>query len=184
MSQSLRLQGKDIVFFLVDGFDGGSYDELSNCLQARGANLTIASFLEGDLLRSEDGKFELRSDLSFAEASGQYYDAVVVSDGQVARAIGEHAQALQLIEQTWGRGSAVVTVGAGALALIAAGIVDGARVASVSELYEHLENAGAEVAGTPVSVSGNILTAGLDADLMVLCADLADYLTAGTSAAA
>jgi putative intracellular protease/amidase len=144
----------------------------------------VAGFNKGDLIKSEDQSLNVQSDISFSEALQGYYDAVIVSDGVTANAIRENVAAIKLIEETWSRGGLVITIGAAAIDLISAGIVDKQIIAGPPSMYEDIRNAGAKVSFTPIAISGNIITARGDADLALLCNDIENYITKRSEEAA
>jgi putative intracellular protease/amidase len=170
------LSNRNLLFLIVEGFQSANFDRLSICLRNKGANVLVASYNKGDLIKSENQGFNVQSDLSFSEASQGYYDAVIVSDGVTANAIRENVAAIKLIEETWARGNLVVTIGAAAIDLISAGIVDNQIIAGPPNLYEDIRNAGARVSYTPIAISGNIISARGDADLVLLCNDIESYV--------
>lgn len=184
MAISPSIEGKSIVFPLVEGFESEKFNRLKNCLQQHGANIVIASFNKGDVLMSKEQDLTVKSDVSFAQAALEFYDAVVVADNTTADATHSNVAAMKMIEETWGRGNLVATVDEGALDLIGAGIVDNRTVAAPPNLYENLRNAGAKISYTPIALSENVFSAREDADLNVFCDDIVNYLAKGRAQAA
>lgn len=173
------IRGKSILFILVDGFERENFEQLYTCLHGKDADILIASFNGNDDLVSKDGIMRVISDIALHRIPGEYYDAIVIADDVTADAVRENPAVIKLIETAWGRGNPVVTVGKGASALIGAGVVLGRTIAASPDIYDELEAAGAKVAGTPIAVSGNILSAENGADMDVLCRDLVNYLVVG-----
>ncbi|HZD58921.1 MAG TPA: DJ-1/PfpI family protein [Anaerolineae bacterium] len=184
MTEFQSIQGKKVLFLLADGFEGRNFTSLGDCLRQRGADILVASFNWGDVVTSKDQGIRVKSVLSFAQAAQEYYDAVVISDNVIAEAVRGNAAVMTLIEESWKHGNAVVAIDEGPVALIEASIVNSEVIATSPDLYDELKNTGAEISGTPISVSDNILTARSDSDLAVLCNDIVNYLAKGRAAAA
>lgn len=174
------LTGKRILFMLVDGFQTDWYNALKDCLFNRGALIHTASFDAGDRMTSADGGVTLTSDYSFAQAGEEVIDAVILADNVTAKAVKAHPAALQLITTSWQRGSAVVAIDAGVLAIIGAGIADNFPLATSAMYREAVSQAGGEAANLPIAISENLFTARPEADLTVLCDAVTNFLLRGT----
>lgn len=178
------VKGKKVLFLLVDGFQSEHFSPLRDCFKSRGADILIASFNSNDVITSRDGDTRVISDVSFAEAALNYYDAVLVADNVTADAIRENVAAMKLIEEIWARGGLVASVDEGAIDLIGAGIVDNKIIAAPPNLYTNLENAGAQISYTPIAMSDNVFSARADADMNLFCQDMMGYLSRYGAAAA
>ncbi|MHB9024784.1 MAG: DJ-1/PfpI family protein [Armatimonadota bacterium] len=179
-----RLRGKTVLFLLVNGFESDCYTQLRDCLLSWGAALAIAGAAEGDTMISADGRVQVESDLVFAHAVQQAYDAVIVADSITGQAVRDDPAAVSLLRAYRERGSVVVTVGGGAHALVGAGIASNSTVASIPELEDALADTGASAAATSIAINENLLTARPDADMLLFCDDIANFMVAGQAKAA
>ncbi len=185
MAETLSLRGKNILFLLADGFDSKPYHALRQCLEVQGANILIASFNHGDTLISGNHEERVVSQVSFALAVEVAYDAIIIPDAVTARFVNAQPPVRRLLELTKARRDAVVVAFDGGIsALLHAGIVGNATLATPSELVNAAMSAGARIADAPIAISGNLLTARADADVTALCHELAQFLRQGWAEAA
>ncbi len=169
---------KTVVFLAVDGFEARAFEALWQCFGwQKNAATRIASFNADDQIISMDGLVNTHSDMSFAEASEMTFDVLVVADGITADAIMNDLAAKTALMNANDRSSAIVSIGEGAKALIAAGIINGRTVAAPPNLRDELMSAGAILADEPMAESDNIFSASGEADLKALCDIVSDYIT-------
>lgn len=178
------MMNKWVLFLAVDGFDAKAFKELWQCFGNLNASTRIASFNADDEIRDKDGLINTRSDMSFAEASEQPSDVLVVADGFTADRIKDDLAAKTALMNAFDRNAAVVAVGEGVLALVAADIVNGQAIAASPELKNQLENAGAQLSDEPLAVSDNIFTARSDANFQELCNIVSEFITTAREEAA
>ncbi len=181
---ALGLHGKRVVFLLADGFISDQFVQLRGCLRAFGATTLVASAAEGETLTSANGMVLEVSNLSFAQAAQEIFAALVIADGLTAEALTNDPAAMALLKMSWEQGLLVVTIGGGALALPAAGIVAHLQVAAPADLAEPLRAAGAKITTASISRSGHLFSAHADANMNILCDAVANYLAGGQAKAA
>ena len=171
------MMDKWVLFLAVDGFDAKAFQVLWECFGNLNASTRIASFNADEEIRDKDGLVNTHSDMSFAEASEQPADVIVVADDVTANAIVDSLAATTALTEAADRNAAIVSINDGATALIAAGIIDGMTIAAPQELKEQLENAGAKLSDEPMAINNNIFSARDGADLQKLCNLVSDYIT-------
>lgn len=171
------MMNKWVLFLAVDGFDARAFQVLWQCFGNLNASTRIASFNADEEIRDKDGLVNTHSDMSFAEASEQPADVIVVADDATANSIVDSLAAKTTLMEAFDRNAAIVSVNDGATALIAADIVNGITIAAPSELNEALEKAGAQLSDEPLAVSDNIFSARDGADLQELCNMVSEYIT-------
>ncbi|MDI6717004.1 MAG: DJ-1/PfpI family protein [Actinomycetota bacterium] len=171
------MMNKFVLFLAVDGFDSESFEPLWLCFGNLNASTRIASFHADDEIRDMQGRVNTYSDMSFAEAAEQRFDVLVVADGVTANAIRGDLAAKTALMNASDWNSAIVSVEDAAIALIAAGIVEGQSIAAPPELKEQLENAGASLSDESIAISNNIFSARKNADMQSLCFLVSEYIT-------
>ncbi len=169
---------KTVVFLAVDGFEARAFEALWQCFGwQKNAATRIASFNADDQVKSVDGLVNTHSDMSFAEASEMTFDVLVVADGVTANAIMNDQAAMTAFMNANDHRAAIVSVGDGVKALIAAGIASGRTIAAPSDLRDELMRAGITPSDQPMAASDNIFSASGEADLRALCDVVSDYIT-------
>lgn len=171
------MMNKFTLFLAVDGFNANEFQKLWQCFGDLHASTRMASFIADEEIRSKEGIVNTHSDLSFAEASEQRFDVLVIADGVTANAIKDDLPAKTALIQASERNVPVVTVGEGALALVAADVVSGLEVAAPSNLREQLEKAGARLSDKPIAASNYVFSARTDADIRELCNAVSEFVT-------
>jgi putative intracellular protease/amidase len=179
----MRMKRPVVLFLLTEGFDAQRFNQLSGCLAAAGARVSVAGFARDTKIVSSDRGVELMCDVSFADASTGHWEAVVVGDNATARRLYNSPAAIRLLKNAWARGLTLVAVDEGAVALLGADLVDHQTIAASRKLEKDLRRAGAIISAKPKAVSGRILTASAAADMAAFCRDIVHYTATGELAA-
>jgi len=172
------MMNKWVLFLAVDGFEAKAFQKLWQCFGDLNASTRIASFNADEEINDKDGLISTHSDMSFAEASEQPADVIVIADDVTANSIVDSLAAKTAITEAFDRNAAIVSIDDGATALIAADVVNGMTIAAPSEVKGTLEEAGAQLSDEPLAVSDNIFSArSEDADLQTLCNMVSEFIT-------
>ncbi|OFW33120.1 MAG: hypothetical protein A2074_00565 [Candidatus Aquicultor primus] len=175
---------KTVLFLAIDGLDAKAFEIIWDCFGDLDASTRIASSSADEEVCDSTSLLSTHSDMSFADAAGQNFDVIVIADGATANAVADSLAGKTVILRAFEQNAALVSVGEGALALIASDVVSGLAIAGPPSLKEPLANAGAMLSNEPLAASENIFSArDSQADLKKLCLMASDYITSKREAA-
>jgi putative intracellular protease/amidase len=162
---------KRVVFLAVPNFYHKWFSKLYGCIR-QFASPIIASEKIGVTLMAKKAGLNIVSDTSFNDAITQIYEGLVITDAFTAEALREEGAVIKLIRKNYFDNKLIVAIGEGVSLLADAGILDGKKVASISDNTDyHLGSLGAKIDHKNlICVDGNIVTANEGADSGELCA--------------
>jgi putative intracellular protease/amidase len=171
------MMDKTVLFLSVSSLSGTEFEKLWQCFGNLNASTRIAGATADEEIRSKEGRIDTRTDMSFADATEQDFDVVVIADGVTARFIKDNTAANTLIAKTFENNAALVAVDDGVLALADADVIRGLRVTAPDGIEDQIVKAGAVRVTEPICISNNLFTALEGADMQLLCNSVAEYIT-------
>ncbi|MDB5100104.1 MAG: glutamine amidotransferase [Cyanobacteria bacterium RYN_339] len=154
--------GKTVGFLVADETDTAEYEPIVDALRAAGTTCVIVAPDRTSLERiCLAGSCPVRVGFGLQTARSIALDALVVPDGRGVDAFLHQDKALDFLRALDQQGVPIVTLGRGALVLVAADLVDGRHLAVPDELARDLEPMGGIVSlagylkeGTRISAHG------------------------------
>jgi len=114
--------------------------------------------------RSKHG-YEIREDLSIAEAAKRDFDAVIIPGGYAPDILRRYDEVNAFVRTLFEKGKVVASICHGGWVLISAGILKGRTATSFFAIKDDMVNAGARFVDKEVAVDGNLITSRKPEDL-------------------
>lgn len=172
-----RLQGKDVIVLLAEGFEDLEYWVTVMRLQEEGANVTVA----GVSTQPVKGKhaLEAAADVTVEDVATAEPDAVVVPGGWAPDKLRRSQAVKDLVRRTYERGAIVGMICHGGWVGASADIVRGHRATGSTGIKDDLVHAGAEWVDEPSLRDRNLVWGRVVEDIPAWCATLVDAIEAG-----
>lgn len=135
-------------------------------LEEAGFHVDVAGPVAGNIYKGKHG-YPCKADLSFREAAGMSFDAVVIPGGFAPDRLRRSPEVLSIVKETFGQGKPVAFICHGGWVPISAKILKGKKVTGTIAIKDDLENAGAVWLDQAVVVDGNLISSRTPADLPV-----------------
>lgn len=163
-----NLNGMNVAILLTDGFEQVEFTGPRDALQQQGANTRVISTKKGKVqgFHHLDKADQFDVDLSFAEASPEDFDAVIlpggVANGDQMRIIPEAQRFVQAMDEA---GKPIAAICHGGWLLVSAGLAEGHTMTSWPTLQDDIRNAGGKWIDQEVVVDGNLVTSRKPSDI-------------------
>jgi len=109
--------------------------------------------------------YEIREDLSIAEAAKRTFDAVIIPGGYAPDILRRYGEVNAFVRALFEKGKVVASICHGGWVLVSAGVLKGKTVTSFFAIKDDLVNAGAVFVDKEVAVDGNLITSRKPEDL-------------------
>ena len=163
-----RLEGKQVVILLAEGFEDLEVNVPMMRLQEEGADVTIAG-LTTDTVHGKNG-LEARAQTTVRDIGDTgRFDAVVVPGGWAPDKLRRYDEVTGLVRSAHDRGAIVGLICHGGLVGISAGIVDGGRSTGSLGIKDDLVNAGTTCVDEPAFRHGTIVRGRVIEDIPDFC---------------
>jgi protease I len=152
---------KRIAVLATDGFEETELTEPVKALRAAGWRVEIVSQKQAPIqgFRHHDKGQKVGVDKSFAQASPQEYDAVLLPGGALnADVLRADAKAQQFVRQINAQGKPMAVICHAPWLLVSAGLAKGRTLTSWPTIADDLRNAGANWVDRDVVVDENLIT--------------------------
>lgn len=180
----MSISGKEVALILSDLFNADEFNRLHSCLANAGALTSIVSDNADQKLQDFNREMEVTSDISYEQARGYDFKAVIISDGFSPDQVRIDDAALDFVRNMYDSDNIVSAIDHGAQVLISLGILKGKNVTGSAPIRVDLENAGAHYYDEPVVIDGNLITGRGQEDIGALCSAVIDELENRSEAAA
>ncbi|CAG7845159.1 General stress protein 18 [Pseudoclavibacter triregionum] len=173
-----KLDGRDIAFLLVDGYEDSELTSPWRALEAEGANARLVSSVQGTVKGKKGGAQQV--DLALADARADDFDGLVLPGGVVnADHLRMDEDAVAFVKGFVDAGKPIGVICHGAWILIEAGAVDGLTITSYPSLKTDLRNAGANWVDEEVVCDRGIVSSRTPDDLPAFDAKLVEEMAEG-----
>ena len=119
------IKTRKIAILAADGFDDEAVFNMKKALTDAGAQAKFVAPRLG-LLKSAKGA-EVKADFSLLTASSVMFDAVYIPGGDSVKALQQHVEALEFLQETYKHCKTIAATGAGAELIRACGSTNGAK---------------------------------------------------------
>ena len=164
-----RLDGRNVVVLLAEGFEDLEFWVTVMRLQEEGAQVTVAG-LTTQPVHGKNG-LEATADVEV--------DAVVVPGGWAPDKLRRYDAVKDLVAKAYHQGKVVGLICHAGLVGISAGIVDGKRATGSLGIKDDLVNAGATWVDEPAFRDGNLVWGRVVPDIPDFCRELVAAIEAG-----
>jgi protease I len=137
-------------------------------LEEEGFKVVIAGPVAGHVYRGKHG-YPCKSDISFAEAKAQSFDAVVIPGGFAPDRLRRSLDVLHIVKEACAKNNVLAFICHGGWVPISAKVLKGKKVTGTVAIKDDLENAGAIWVDAEVVVDGNLISSRTPADLAPFC---------------
>jgi protease I len=173
-----RLEGKQVVILLAEGFEDLEFNVPMMRLQEEGADVTIAGPTT-DVVQGKHG-LDARAQTTVADLGDTTrFDAVVVPGGWAPDKLRRYDEVTGLVRSTYERGAIVGLICHAGLVGISAGIVKGGRSTGSLGIKDDLVNAGATWVDEPAFRDGTIVWGRVVEDIPDFCRELVAAIETG-----
>ena len=173
-----RLEGKQVVILLAEGFEDLEFNVPMMRLQEEGADVTVAG-LTTDTVHGKNG-LEARAQTTVADlGDSTRFDAVVVPGGWAPDKLRRYDEVTGLVRSAHERGAIVGLICHAGLVGISAGIVDGGRSTGSLGIKDDLVNAGSTWVDEPAFRDGTIVWGRVVEDIPDFCRELVTAIETG-----
>lgn len=163
-----NLNGLNIAILVTEGFEQIELTGPRDALEKQGASSKIISSQKGKVqgFNHHDKADQFDVDLTFAEASPEDFDGVLlpggVINGDQIRMIPEAQRFVQQIDED---GKPIFVICHGGWLLVSAGVVDGRTMTSWPTLQDDIRNAGGTWVDQEAVVDGNLVSSRKPSDI-------------------
>lgn len=148
------------------------------------ADVTLASFREGEVLTGEHG-VPVTSDMAFRDLKAGDYDALVIPGGRSPDHIRIYPDVINFVQDFDKTGKPIASICHGVQVLITARLLKGRKATGWKSLAVDIEDAGAEYINKPLVTDAQYIFSRQPADLGYFCDALINVLLGrGVEAAA
>ncbi|MFX0208619.1 MAG: DJ-1/PfpI family protein [Candidatus Hodarchaeota archaeon] len=157
-NQGMDISGARIIIFTADGYSEDDFQGVKQFLDQWRGIVTIVGMKEQVL--SEEG-LTLNSDILFTDIKDiTIYDAIFIPGGQLVSVVISDQQSLSFLSTAYDNGLVIAAIGEGTLIQAAAGLINGKKFTTSSDIVENLTEAGGLfIEEETVVTDGNIITA-------------------------
>lgn len=159
------LDGKRIAILVEEDFEDSELIVPMWGMKNAGAKVLIVGSGSREIYQGKRGSVAIRVDTAADKVKAEDFAAIIIPGGRAPARMGKHKSMVDLIKKADELGKVIAAVCHGPQLLIAAGIVNGRRLTSLSSVAAELKAAGAEWADEAVVRNGNLITSRKPADL-------------------
>lgn len=145
-----------ILIPLADGFEEIEFTTIVDVLRRLDFNVTVASISEKHVTGSHG--IILHADVLLADVDATQFDALILPGGIASFTLKETQSVLDIIRERYNAGALIGAICAAPIALSAAGILQGKKIAAYPAVRERLTSEGAIVQEDAVVRDGTIIT--------------------------
>ena len=166
----MKLNGKNIVYLVEDGFEDLEFWVPLMRLKEEGANVMVAS----GRMQTFTGKHCLKATPEYkaSEINPDEVDGIVIPGGWAPDKLRRYPDVLALIQAINEQGKIIGAICHAGLVLISAGIIRGRKAIGSKGIKDDLINAGATWYDKPAFRDGNIVWGRVVADIPDFCREL------------
>ncbi|MBD2842398.1 type 1 glutamine amidotransferase domain-containing protein [Erythrobacter rubeus] len=168
-----------ILIIATDGFEQSELMEPKSLLEDAGADITVASLDDGEIMGWKDGNWgdSVKVDLTVEEVSEGDYDALLLPGGQInPDVLRMDETVIDLIKQFDGANKPIAAICHAPWLLAEADIIDGKTVTGWPSIRTDLENAGGDIVDKTVALDGNLITSRNPSDIPAFTSTLISAL--------
>ena len=174
-----RLEGKQVVILLAEGFEDLEFNVPMMRLQEEGADVTVAGLSTDTVARQERPGGARPRPRSTELGDITRFDAVVVPGGWAPDKLRRYDEVTGLVRSAHERGAIVGLICHAGLVGISAGIVDGGRSTGSLGIKDDLVNAGSTWVDEPAFRDGTIVWGRVVEDIPDFCRELVAAIETG-----
>ena len=157
------LRGQRVAMVIARNFEDPEAFEPRRFLEEAGADVTVIGVEKRDYQGKKGGT--LAAERTFAEASPDEYDALVIPGGGAPEQLRIDDGAVDFTRRFVESGKPVAAICHGPQLLISAKVLDGRTVTCVKTIRDDVINAGANYVDAEVTIDGNLISSRTPADI-------------------
>ncbi len=174
------LGGCMVALLACDGFEQASLLHILSCLSEHDATVLLVAPSEGRIRGWDEADWadEIEVDVDLASAEPAAFHALVIPDGgHAVQPLQADPRVLTLLRGLAAAGRPIAALGSGVSLLIAAGLVQGRRIAAPADLQPDLLVGGADWIDAEAVIDLGLVTARGQGDLGAFCEALIQLLS-------